>query len=440
MTTTTTNSPHPIPVAPGLPLIGSLIPMIRDTEGFLAEQYLKLGPCFRIKILNQTLIILGGPTAAEVMAQNTGEVDAWKVWEGIIVEFGGRQVLTMLEGADHQKYRAAVRNGIAKSRVLEQIPLIMDLTRAGLDQVAVGGTLKVVPFAQRLVADCIGILTLGRKPGAHLADFMTYWHTQLAVHLVGSLQPSALRKPAYLRAKNNARAFAQEVLDQDTRGMSSSYVEDLRALVHSNPELMNHDELLFMMLLPYVAGLDTVVNVFSLCLYELYQRPEVLARVQAEALPLVQAGLPAARLREMKVLHALVLEVMRIYPIANNLPRHAARDFEVQGFQIKKGERLLMSLFTSQRDPKLFPDPERFDIDRFLEPRNEHRQKGAFQPYGAGAHTCLGAGMAETLLATLLATVVTHHPLELFPKQFKMKPFHSANLSPDARLTLKRVQ
>jgi len=431
---------HQIPVAPGLPLIGSLFPMIRDTEGFLAAQYRRLGPCFRVSVLNTSMVVLGGPTAAEVMAGNTGELDAWKVWEGMIREFGGRQVLTMLEGAEHQKYRAATRNGFARSRVLEQLPLVMNLTREALDRTNVSGHLKVVPFAQRLVADCIGTLTLGRKPGVHLADFMTYWHTQLAVQLVKSARPSALRRPAYLKARASARAFAQEVLGQDSRAMTSTYVDDLRTLARTQPELMNDEELLFMMLIPYVAGLDTVVNVLSLSLYELYRRPEVLARVREEARPLVEAGLPAARLRELKVLHAVVLEVMRLYPIANNLLRYATRDFEVQGFPVRQGEQVLMALFASQRDPDLFRNPDQFDVDRFLDPRNEHRQKGAFQPYGSGAHTCLGAGMAEALLASILATVVTHGRFELYPKAFRMRPFHSANLSPDPRLTLRRLQ
>lgn len=429
-----------LPVAPGFPLIGSLVPMVRDSETFLAAQYRRLGPCFRIKVLNTSMVVLGGPTAAEVMAANTGELDAWKVWEGMIREFGGRQVLTMLEGANHQKYRAAARNGFAKSRVLEQLPLMTDLTREALDRTNVSGHLQVVPFAQVLVADCIGTLTLGRKSGRHLADFMTYWHTQLAVQLVKSARPSALRRPAYLKARASARAFAQEVLGQNPQAMTSTYVDDLRTLAQTHPELMNEEELLFMMLIPYVAGLDTVVNVLSLCLYELYRRPEVLARVQAEARPLVEAGLPATRLRELKVLHATVLEVMRLYPIANTLLRYATRDFEVQGFPIRQGEQVLMALFASQRDPGLFPDPDRFDVDRFLEPRNEHRQKGAFQPYGSGAHTCLGAGMAEALLASILATVVTHGRFELYPETFRMRPFHSANLSPDPRLALRRLQ
>ena len=439
-TSTATSATQPLPVAPGLPLVGSLIPMLRDSELFLATQAARLGPCYRVRVLGQSMVVIAGPVAAQVMSQNAGEVDAWRVWEGIIREFGGRQVLTMLEGPEHLAYRAAARSGFAKGRVVEGLPQVTALTREALDRVGPDELLQVVPFAQRLVADCIGTLTLGRTPGPHLTDFMTYWHTQLAVHLVGSARPAALRRAEYLRAKASARAFAQEVLDQETGEHPSSYVTDLRRLRDTRPDLMNDEELLFMMLIPYVAGLDTVVNVLSLTLYELYRRPEVLARVQAEARPIVEQGLPPERLRDLKVLHAAVLEVMRLYPIANILPRYATQDFTVQGYRVRQGERLLMALATSQRDPVLFSDPNRFDLDRFLPPRNEHRQKGAFQPYGAGAHTCLGAGMAEALLAAILAVTVTHGQFELFPKGFRMRPFHSANLSPDARLRLRRVQ
>ena len=66
--------------------------MVRDTGTFLVEQYRNLRPSFRIRVLNTSALVVCGPAAAEMMAGNTGEVKAWKVWEGMIREFGGRQV------------------------------------------------------------------------------------------------------------------------------------------------------------------------------------------------------------------------------------------------------------------------------------------------------------------------------------------------------------
>lgn len=428
-----------LPVADGLPLVGSIVPMMTDMEGFMYGQYAKHGPCFRVKVLNNSFVVLGGPEAAEALAKNSGEMDAWNMWENVIQEFGGRHVLSMFEGEKHRRYRAAARAGFAKTRVQENVPEVVALAREALSVHPHGKTFEVGEFAQRLVADCVGTLTLGRKPGESLQAFIKYWHTQLGVNVARVRPKSDLKKADYLAAKAQARAAGLELLALDDQTLPSPYVRDLRTLMREDPELLNHEELLFMMLLPYVAGLDTVVNVLTLSLYHAFKEPGLLERLRAEIRPLLAEGLPATRLRELKVLHALVLETMRFHPIANAMTRRATRDFEFQGHQIKAGEELMMALMASQRDPKFFRNPDQYDVDRFLEPRNEHRQKNALNPYGAGAHTCLGAGMAEVLLAVLLATILGDEELHLFPADFTLRPFHMSALSPDPNFRLLRV-
>jgi cytochrome P450 len=424
------------PVADGFPLVGSLVSLVQDAEAFFQAQYHKHGSCYRIQVLGSEFVVLGGADAIKAMSDNAGEFDAWQVWENIIKEFGGRVVMTMLEGEQHQKYRKAARQGFAKSRVLENIPLVLDLAKNSLLEKSVGQPFKLLEFVQRLVADSVGSITLGRKPDHHLADFMIWWHTQLGVNLIGSKSKSSLRKQEYLSAKASIRAFATEILADPN---PSQYVLDMKNLMESEPDLMNHDELLFMLLIPYVAGLDTVVNVVTLTLYELYNRPELLAQVRAEALPVLEAGFPADKMRDLKVLHATVLETMRYYTIANIPPRYAKTDFVFQGYQIKAGQKLMMHMNAASRDPKLFAEPNNFNPQRFMPPRNEHKQTGAMSPYGAGAHTCLGAGMAEALMAIIVATFTTTGNFEIIPKGYKMKKFHSANLLADPNLKFVRL-
>lgn len=430
-------NPSVPPLADGLPMIGSLLPLVQNADGFFKTQYTKHGSCYRVRVLGSEFTVLGGPDAVEAMNQNAGEFDAWQTWENIIREFGGRHVITMLEGERHLKYRKATRAGFSKSRVLEGIPSVIALARDALEAVPIGQPFSLMSFVQRLVADAVGTLTLGRKPGAHLAAFMTWWHTQLAVNLIGSKPSSALRRRQYLEAKMSIRAFAQEILDAEDA--PSSYINDLKTLMRDDPELMNSEELLFMALMPYVAGLDTVVNVVSLTLYELYCRPQWLTSVQNESRAVLEAGFPPEAMRDLKTLHAAVLETMRYHTIANLPTRHAKADFVFQGYQIKTGQKLMMHMNAASRDPKLFLEPDRYDPARFWEPRNEHKQPGAMNPYGAGAHTCLGAGMAEALMAVLIVTCTTTGKLALYPADYRMKPFQSAQLLLDAKLRFVRV-
>jgi cytochrome P450 len=425
------------PLADGFPLVGSLVSLVSDAEAFFQAQYHKHGSCYRIRVLGSEFVVLGGGDAIEAMSKNAGEFDAWQVWEAIIKEFGGRVVLTMLEGERHQTYRKATRQGFAKSRVLENIPQVIELAKNSLLEKKPGEPFKLLEYIQRLVADSIGTMTLGRRPGHHLADFMLWWHTQLGVNLIGSKPKSVLEKAQYQNAKKSIRAFATEILADPN---PAPYVLDMKNLMQAEPDLMNHEELLFMLLIPYVAGLDTVVNVVTLTLYELYKRPALLEQVRAEALPVLESGFPPEKMRDLKMLHATVLETMRYYTIANIPNRYAKEDFVFAGYQIKAGQKLMMHMNAASRDPKLFANPNAYDPERFLAPRNEHKQPGAMSPYGAGAHTCLGAGMAEALMALIVATFTTTGRLEIAPKNYTMKKFHSANLLADPNLKFVRLE
>ena len=67
------------------------------------------------------------------------------------------------------------------------------------------------------------------------------------------------------------------------------------------------------------------------------------------------------------------------------LPRYAVRDFELRGRQIRKGQMLLLSFTGAHRDPSVFPDPDRFDIDR---------DTADLTVFGQGPHYCLGVHLA----------------------------------------------
>ncbi len=79
------------------------------------------------------------------------------------------------------------------------------------------------------------------------------------------------------------------------------------------------------------------------------------------------------------------------------------------------------------------PEPERFDIERYTPERREHRQPGAFAPFGAGPHVCLGAGFAEVAIAATMATIVREVELALDPPDYALKISPVPTPSPDDR-------
>lgn len=84
------------------------------------------------------------------------------------------------------------------------------------------------------------------------------------------------------------------------------------------------------------------------------------------------------------------------------------------------GDEVFVAMTVPHFLPELFPHPEIFDIDRYHNPRNEHRQRGAYAPFGLGEHTCLGAGIAEVQLMVITAILLHTYKFELDPPTYQL--------------------
>ena len=90
-------------------------------------------------------------------------------------------------------------------------------------------------------------------------------------------------------------------------------------------------------------------------------------------------------------------------------------------------------------DERYHPDPNRFDIDRYVAPRNEHRIAGAYAPYGMGTHTCLGAGLAEAQIMLTVASLFHFGQFEMDPPEYNLKIRPLPTNAPANNFRLKRV-
>jgi cytochrome P450 len=122
-------------------------------------------------------------------------------------------------------------------------------------------------------------------------------------------------------------------------------------------------------LLLFTAGLDTLVNAFTFGMYHLACHPELQERIR----------------HDRALIPALIEEVLRRYAVVM-LPRVVGRDAEFGGVQLKKGERVLLMLPAGNLDPRAFPDPMRFDVDR---------ENKSHMTFNSGPHRCVGSHLAR---------------------------------------------
>lgn len=221
-----------------------------------------------------------------------------------------------------------------------------------------------------------------------------------------------MKLPDYLRARRRFEAFLQRIVDQHRAKPGDDFVDLLlQGRTMSGAALEGHDLLAYVHL-PLVNGVAYAPRLCGYLLYEILRSPDLLQRVRAEVDALfAEPELSMNSMRRMRWLYGACMETLRMYPIAGALPRYVAKDFEFGGHTIRAGQMIFIATGVAHFLPALYPDPHRFDPERFFEPRNEHRQPGAFAPYGLGPRTCLSAGMGEALI--MLVTAVLLHQTEL---------------------------
>jgi cytochrome P450 len=136
----------------------------------------------------------------------------------------------------------------------------------------------------------------------------------------------------------------------------------------------------------------------------------------------------------------VVKESLRLRPPTSALfTRQALVEAEIGGYRLARGSLVAMSPYVTQRDPRWFPEPERFDPDRFAPGRVEDIPENAYFPFGAGPHVCVGNTFAMMEITLVVATLVQRFHLELTPGQENLAPVLKVSLRPSGGVWVKPV-
>lgn len=409
------------PLAPGLPLLGSVAGLAGDALPFFGALYARLGPIFRLHVLGRHFTVIAGPQANLFMAAADGELlGSHKVWGPFAAEWHAPHLLLAQNGPAHAALRGVQKPGFARGRILDRLPETVSIVHEHLAPLRPGQSFALVPLMQRIVTDQLGAVMIGRRPGTAVDDIRTAVRASLNA-LVAQRWPSVLLwSPGYRRAKRRMLALAQAMV-AERRARSApqarpDLIDDLLAEYANGSLGLTEGDLLIGVLGPYVAGLDTVANTLSFLLWQLVRHPEIMAAAVAEIDAGFDPSAPTAeQLKSLGVLHGAAMETLRMYPVAGVNARTAARSFTFMGYSVPGGTNVLLAGGVAHYLESLYPHPNDFDIARYQPPRNEHRVRGAFAPFGSGPHTCLGAGLADVQIAVTAATILSQLALEAEP-------------------------
>ncbi|HZU85908.1 MAG TPA: cytochrome P450 [Anaerolineaceae bacterium] len=434
------------PLVSGLPMIGSALEMYTDVLGFLVRQYQHMGPIFRVRVLDEIYTVIAGPQANQFMAREGNKhFRSKEFWERLDREMGAQTTLISSDGEVHSRLRQLEKRGYSRSVIEANLPQVVEITKKAIANWPIGESRAVYPFFQQLVTEQLGTLIIGTAPGEYVRDVVTFVRTGLLT-LVTRQRPAFLRAlPGYKNARARSFELGNRILEWHRNnppgeGREANLIDDALAAVREGG-LLTEADLMPVALGPYIAGLDTAASTAAFLMYALFKHPQILRSVQEEAEILLGGEGPTPeKLRGLDILDRALRETLRRYPIAPALQRTVVEPFEFAGYRVDAGGRIFIGTTVAHFLPELHPDPYRFDIDRYLEPRSEQRVSGGFAPFGLGAHTCLGSALAEVQIQLTVSTLLHNASFIMDPPYYQLKTRTAPTPAPNKSFQMRLVR
>ncbi|GLV59216.1 hypothetical cytochrome P450 [Dictyobacter sp. S3.2.2.5] len=394
----------------------------------MLRAYSQYGPIFRVRALHLEYTIIAGLEANKFLAREGDRyLTVKKVYSGVATGLQSNNFILNHDGKKHRELRGILRRGYSKTAVIPSVPLIIRLTQEMARDWKKGERVFVVPALKRLITKQLGQVLLQYDPEGYFEDLQKFFTTTAETTVSNQLPEFVLKLPSFRHTQTRVFGLIDKVMAARAATPPDparrTLIDDVLAAVDDQGQPYPPDLLRAAIIGTYIAGIDTVALTCSFAVYALLKHPNVWERVVAEVRPIFQrtSNPTMEDLKEMKVLHAALLENFRYYPVGPGAPRTAAEDFEFGGYRIAKGSNVLVGTGVTHFQPQFFPDPFTFDIDRYLEPRHEQRQPNIFVPFTVGEHTCLGAGMAEIQVMATIAALVNELDLTLDPPNYEVR-------------------
>src|SRR5712671_7301375 len=222
---------------------------------------------------------------------------------------------------------------------------------------------------------------------------------------------------AFLKARKRIDAVVHRMIAAHRRrGRDSGSLLDL--MLSASPErgAVSEQALRDQVITIFLAGYETVANALVWTWYLLAQNPECERCLHEEVDGVLLGRLPAVEdVPRLRYTEMVIAESMRLYPPAWAMGRYARDDFHLGEYFLPAKTTVLISQFITHRDPRYFPDPLRFDPNRFTPEAKSRRTKFTYFPFGAGVRQCIGESFAWMEGVLLLATLAQKWKLSLVP-------------------------
>ncbi|MGH3816111.1 MAG: cytochrome P450 [Pseudonocardiaceae bacterium] len=399
------------PIVPGrLPLLGHTMSLLGRRFRFLSSLR-SHGEVVRIYLGPLPVYVVTSPELAwQVLATNADRFDKGILFDKIRPLFGNG--LANSNGDVNRRQRRLVQPAFQRKRIAGYVHTMAgvasDLIESWRPGEVVAVDKRMEDVALTVVGRTLFSTELGREAIAEVQRSMPILTKYLAVR---AFSPEWLPIPANRRFDEAAARFRRVVAEviAAARAEGKDHGDLLSTLLlardEDTGEGMSDQQVSDEIVTILTAGMETTALALAWLFHELGQHPEVERRFHAEIDQVLDGRMATFNdIPRLEYTQRIISEILRKYPILI-LMRRARTDVDLGGVHIQPGTEVALSQYALHHDPHLYPDPARFDPDRWLPDRAARLPRGAFIPFGAGLHHCPGYSFAETEIAIVAATV-----------------------------------
>jgi cytochrome P450 len=388
----------------------------------------RYGDVFRMKLPGapDDLVIVSNPAAIkDVFSLGPDEAHAGEA--NLILEpVVGRHSILVMDGSSHLRHRKMMMPPFHGERMTAYGRTMIDIAEHAVDDMPVGKVFPVHEPMQKVTLDIILRTVFGIDQGPRFKELADLLTKALAIAVkpgvlfvtllqkdLGPLSPWGKFKRLMSRVREILVAEMRRGREKGTAGRTDVLAMMLDAKDESGAPLTEdelHDELITLL----VAGHETTATALAWAFRNLLADDALYARVRTEA---EATGGDVGKIAKSELLEGVVKETLRLQPVIPMVGRILNTPMNVLGWDIPAGTAVVPAIHLVHRRPALYPDPTRFDPDRY---RTWKPAPSEWLPFGGGLRRCLGAAFATFEMKMVLATVLPRVEMRLATKKVKM--------------------
>jgi len=417
-----------VPLPPGSPLptaLQTLLWIRRPTE-FMQACRRRYGPTFIIRLPPSALVFLCDPDAIRaVFTAKADEMHAGEVNRIIRVLVGDNSVL-LLDRAEHMRHRKLLLPSFHGERMRFYGDTMVDITRRVMATWPEGEPFSLHPHTQEITLQIILRSVFGLDEGDRLTELRDQIKrllaraenraTTLLMFYISAHPEIEERAPwKWLLGDRNRtdRMLYRQIAERRADPDAGSRKDVLAMLLQARDDEglgMTDVELRDELMTALAAGHETTATALAWAFERILSHPHVYERLREEVR---SVGTEPERLAGLPYLDATIKEILRLRPVLPVVGRVLKKPFSVGGFDLPEGTVVAPCIYLAQRNPDVYPEPEEFRPERFLDVQPDPY---SWLPFGGGIRRCVGAAFALYEMKVVLGTILAGSDLALAQK------------------------